>query len=249
MKMKRFISALLVLVMVLSMAAPAFAEGDENPVQLTINQFYNDDKDHGKAWLDQAGQMNIPAVPAGKTVKIGMQPDDGYHLYSLKINGVEHKNDATKEGKVYSYDLVMPGEAVSVEVAFERHDLRLTVEGGNGTLTADVPVMGVPAGTKITLTATPAFGYKLDTLKVNGEFVTVTGNTYVFNMPDVDHDVEVIATFDLPHSICLLSRRWMIMIWNCSSSRCTMTAKITARAGWSERARRALKLLQAGAFL
>ncbi len=70
------------------------------------------------------------------------------------------------------------------------HNVNVTSDG-NGTVAAE-PLSAVQ-GTDITLTITPNEGYELDKLTVGGTEVTVTGNTYTFEMPDAD--VAVNATF------------------------------------------------------
>ncbi len=71
------------------------------------------------------------------------------------------------------------------------HNVNITTDG-NGAVTAD-PASSVK-DTPVTLTITPNPGYELATLTVDGEVVTVTGNTYTFTMPDAD--VAVNATFN-----------------------------------------------------
>lgn len=64
----------------------------------------------------------------------------------------------------------------------------------NGTVTAN-PSSSITAGTQVELTVTPATGYELDTLTVDGVDVTssVSGGKYTFNMPA--KNVAVSATF------------------------------------------------------
>ncbi len=70
------------------------------------------------------------------------------------------------------------------------HNVNITTDG-NGQVTAE-PTSAVQ-GTSITLTIAPNTGYELDKLTVDGNEVTVTGNTCTFSMPDAD--VAVNATF------------------------------------------------------
>ena len=64
----------------------------------------------------------------------------------------------------------------------------------NGTVTASM-TSNIEDGESITITVTPAAGYELETLTVDGADVTseVVDNQYNFDMPD--HDVAVSATF------------------------------------------------------
>ncbi len=94
---------------------------------------------------------------------------------------------------VSNNSFIMPEGNVTVNATFKAvaaapvaHSITVS-QTTNGTVTPFV--MSAVKDTEITLTVTPASGYEIDTLTVNG--TAVTGNT--FTMPD--EDVTVAATF------------------------------------------------------
>lgn len=80
------------------------------------------------------------------------------------------------------------------EEADPNGDVTFTVtveQSENGSVTASSPT--VKTGGDVTLTISPDDGYELDTLKVNSQAVTVTGNTYTIT--GVRANITVTATF------------------------------------------------------
>ena len=61
----------------------------------------------------------------------------------------------------------------------------------NGTVTADKQTAS--EGEKVTLTVTPASGYVIETVKINGNAITAVGGVYSFTMPA--QNAAVTATF------------------------------------------------------
>ncbi len=64
----------------------------------------------------------------------------------------------------------------------------IVVTKGTDSQVANPEVL--PSGTALHIQITPIFGYRLKTLKVNGEAVTVTGNTYAMTLPRVATTIE-----------------------------------------------------------
>ena len=112
----------------------------------------------------------------GDTVTVTATPSRGYELDYIEVNGL------AIEGNTFS----MPAAAATVKVFFKKSVYKLTVSPTtNGSAT--VPSSTACYGDKITVTATPATGYALNTIKVNG--TAITGTT--FTMSDKDTTVEV----------------------------------------------------------
>ena len=149
----------------------------------------------------------------GVTMSKAQIDDDGQQVYSATIpeevdgiifngNGnqtVDIKDDIAdgawwctideKDGDNYYVIRIQSAQPPVSEPEPIRYTLTITTPE-NGTLETSV-TNGVAAGTTVTVTATPAEGYALDEITVNG-FALAEGVT-TFEMPD--HDVTVAATF------------------------------------------------------
>ena len=68
-----------------------------------------------------------------------------------------------------------------------------TVVGPNGSITPE-GLVTVKAGEGQTFTFNPNSGYQVNTVMVDGDPVTITGNTYTFEKVDADH--EIVVTFE-----------------------------------------------------
>ncbi len=125
---------------------------------------------------------SVSAVPtsatAGTTITVTAAPADGYELDKVLVNGVE--KDLTFE---------MPAANVTVTATFKKVKYALTKGAENaeqGTFTI-LPVAGqVEWGTNVIVTATPATGYQVKAIKVNGVEKTAT-----FEMPKDNAEVTV----------------------------------------------------------
>ena len=121
------------------------------------------------------------SAKAGDTVTLTATPADGYKLSAIYVNG------ETLEGNSFE----MPEGDVTVSASFEKivvyYDITVTAPE-NGTLVADKSQAQV--GETVTLTATPATGYKLVAIYVNGEALSGTS----FEMPE--GNVTVSASFE-----------------------------------------------------
>ena len=125
----------------------------------------------------------------GDEVTVTVTPADGYVLESLTVDGQK----VTVENG--SYTFAMPAKNVSIAAKF------VSVAGPaysvtigsmtNGTVTADKQTAS--EGEKVTLTVTPASGYVIETVKINGNAITAVGGVYSFTMPA--QNAAVTATF------------------------------------------------------
>jgi hypothetical protein len=111
----------------------------------------------------------------GDKINMDCTPDTGYKLDKIKVNGTAINGN--------TFD--MPAANVTVTVTFKKIDYTITVNSGeNGSATA--PASG-NYNDKITVTCTPAKGYEVDSITVNG--TEIEGNT--FTMPAEVATVEV----------------------------------------------------------
>ncbi|WP_051688390.1 InlB B-repeat-containing protein [Butyrivibrio sp. AE2032] len=112
----------------------------------------------------------------GDVITVTVTPNEGYTLNTLKMNGT------AISGKSFS----MPAENVEVSASFVKAEYKVTlasVQNGTASLSASVANMG----DAITVIVSPAIGYELDSIKVNG--MKISGNS--FTMPAADVTVEV----------------------------------------------------------
>ena len=139
------------------------------------------------------GENSWKAYP-GDTVVVTYQPAIGYQLDKITVDG---KAITPEEGLYY---FIMPAKNVTVSATFKEADpivpptrYAITIaEMQNGTVTADKEYAS--ATELVTLTVTPAEGYKVADVKVNGVSLNPTNNTYSFEMPE--EDVTITATFE-----------------------------------------------------
>lgn len=145
-------------------------------------------------------------VVAGDKLVITGQPDSGYRLSTLTVNGKNFASGST-------YTVAETDTALTVAATFEVRSsggggggggggvssYKITVEDSDhGTVSADRN--SANADTTVTLTVTPDDGYRLDSLTVtqqDGKTITLDeekDGTYTFTMPD--SAVTVKATFN-----------------------------------------------------
>ena len=127
-----------------------------------------------------------------------LMPEEGYTLpetISVRMNG-----DTLTEDDDYTYDstsgvLQIPATSINGDIEIEANGVpirNVTVQTeGNGTASA-TPTSG-PAGTEITLSATPDSGWQLKKWETVPDYISIADNK--FTMPD--SDVEVKAVFEL----------------------------------------------------
>ena len=128
------------------------------------------------------GTLNADKTTAtvGETVNFTAEPATGYRLVEILVDG------SAITGTSYT----MPAKNITVTAVFEAISYNITVIAPtNGTLSANKTV--AVYGEEVLVTATPAVGYKLVAIKVNG--VAITDGK--FEMPA--EDVEITAEFEL----------------------------------------------------
>ena len=128
-------------------------------------------------------------VEAGTSITVTATPDEGYELETLTVGG---KTFTSGESYVVEANTEIVATFAEVPPTMytvsweEPENGTLTVTTDTGTLQSGATV---EAGTSITVTATPAEGYQLETLTVDGEALE-NGASYAVNS-----DVEIVATF------------------------------------------------------
>ena len=133
-------------------------------------------------------------IKAGDIVKLTLKPQDGYVFNRLEVKSANGTTVQTTRTDDTTYTFKMPESDVTVNAYFiekKADTYNITVNpSSNGLVIAPATAS---AGQVVTLSATPAQGYKLDKYIVtaNGQPITVNGNQ--FTMPA--SDVIVSATF------------------------------------------------------
>lgn len=124
------------------------------------------------------------------TVTLTVTPAEGYKVKAVTVtyNGSNTITPAVDTTTATKYTFKMPPANATVTATFEKINYTVTVDSvENGTVSVDKTTATI--GDEITVTATPATGYELDTVKVNGTAISGTK----FNMPAAN--VTVTVTF------------------------------------------------------
>ena len=139
----------------------------------------------GEGELVVRGAKNLKRVPAGTELTVFATPADGWELVALTANDVDILKSKTFE--VTGNTTV---RATFTKKAPTTYAVTLTKEGeGKVVITGADNLGAVVAGTKLTVTATPADGWDLVALTANGADI-LSSKTFVVYNP-----TEVRATF------------------------------------------------------
>ena len=143
---------------------------------------------------------NVEATPStatvGTSVTLTVNPASGYELDTLAVIA-EGGIPVSVSGRGNERTFIMPAKNVTVNATFRAINYAINVGTiANGSVTASPTTATV--GTSVTLTISPASGYKLDVLAVTAEdggsvLLSGTGNIRTFTMPE--ENVTVTATF------------------------------------------------------
>ena len=122
-------------------------------------------------------KVNTEKASIGDQIIISAVPNEGYELVSIAVNG----------NVISDLKFSMPASDIEIEAAYKKKDYVVTIGNTtNGTVVVSKTTANM--NDVITITATPAEGYEIDTVKVNGTAIEGT----FFNMPAEDVTVEVI---------------------------------------------------------
>lgn len=155
----------------------------------------------------------------GEEIEIQVYADDGYELDKLLVNGEETEVDS--EG--YAYVNMVEG-GLTITATWKELAKAITIAPcTNGTVTANKTQATV--GESVTFTISPAEGYHLESFKVNGAEVEVTGNSYVTNMTEAGLSIE--ATFSDTYRVASISDSLKTTIKGLDTAKVTLTADST----------------------
>ena len=140
-------------------------------------------------------EANVTTAIAGTSVTLTVKPNAGYALKTLAYTP-QGGSAISVGGSGNTRTFTMPAKNVTVSVTFAAINNVSIGTFAHGSVAASP--MSAIVGTSVTLTASPASGYRLDTLTVkdaSGVMVSTsgTGDTRTFTMPDAN--VTVKATF------------------------------------------------------
>ena len=131
------------------------------------------------------GADDLTAVPAGTKLTVTAKPADGWELTVLTANGADVL--PSESFVVYNPTEV---KAVFTKKTFKTYPVTLTKEGdGKVEVSGADNLDAVKAGSKLTVTATPADGWEVKSITANGKDITAD-KTFVVN-----GDTEVKVTF------------------------------------------------------
>ncbi len=136
----------------------------------------------GEGTLAVSGAEDLSAVPYGTKLTITATPAEGYELVALVANNVDISD--TKSIEVT--------EPMTIKATFAKKSFAVTFDKvGEGTVTATGAddLNAVAYGTELTIVATPAAGYELQSLVAGGVDITATKKIVVKD------NLTVTATF------------------------------------------------------
>ena len=154
----------------------------------------------------------------GEQVDIEVYPDAGYELDKLLVNGEE----VLVEDGYACVEMVEGG--LTITATWKELAKAITIAPcTNGTVAANKEKAAV--GESVTFTISPAEGYHLESFKVNGAEVEVTGNSYVTNMTEAGLSIK--ATFSDTYRVASISDSLKTTIKGLDTAKVTLTADST----------------------
>lgn len=158
------------------------------------------DAEHGTVTTAPANIAQLDDI-----VTVTVEPKPGYRLASLTVTYEDgEKSLVLTEIAKNRYTFTMPAAAVTVTALFEEvnYTVTLTVDGEATTALNgfDTVNIGVDYLDTVTVSVTPAVGWELTAITVDGGKITVneeikqSGGDYTFTMPEHDVAVEVKLT-------------------------------------------------------
>lgn len=164
---------------------------------ITSTVSYVDGITQSGAYITSASQAY-----AGETVTVTVSLSGGQKVHGISVVGSGGpvniiKNDSTSTATRAYYTFVMPNYDVSVDALIEEATYSVTAAPSlHGKVELDVGYGKDPSaleyGDWVEVYATPAYGYYLKALKLNGSSVTFSGNSYSFQITE---DTVITAEF------------------------------------------------------
>ena len=171
----------------------------------------------GTLYADPASSAQI-----GEAVFITIEPDEGYTIEKLLVNGEEVEVQEDSQGYFAEVDMVEGG--LTITATWKELAKAITIAPcTNGTVTANKEKAAI--GESVTFTISPAEGYHLESFKVNGAEVEVTGNSYVTNMTEAGLSIEAI--FSDTYRVASISESLKTTIKGLDTAKVTLTADST----------------------
>ena len=130
----------------------------------------------GEGKVAISGADNLDAVVTGSKLTVSAEPANGWELTTLTANGADILS--SKTFVVYNPTEV---KAVFTKKTFKTYAVTLTKEGdGTVAISGADNLDAVKAGSKLTVTATPADGWEVKSITANGKDITAD-KTFVVN--------------------------------------------------------------------
>lgn len=195
--MKKYISLIMALAMVFSLAIPAAAADVTGDTSKNVTASYTPTPVTYTVTVNTAENGTVTANPAeaaeGATVTLTVSPAEGYKLDTLAVKDASDGDVELKE----DYTFVMPASNVTVTATFVEqvaptYDVNVDADIENGTVIANKQT--AEKDEEVILTITPNEGYLLYGYEItasNGEAVTVNSDGS-FTMPAANVTVKAI---------------------------------------------------------
>lgn len=130
---------------------------------------------------------SVTNIKNGESKTVTYQPDEGYHLQSVKVNG--NPVNISEHPTSYTFENVQ--DNASIEVVYALDTFRIDTQAVNGTIDASVP--SVNHGDDADIHYEGKAGYFLTAVVVDGIAQAVENyeNSYSFNDIKTNHDIKV----------------------------------------------------------
>ncbi|MDO8914868.1 MAG: hypothetical protein Q7W16_02145, partial [Coriobacteriia bacterium] len=129
--------------------------------------------------------MITAAIPYGASQTYLITADPGYHVADVIVDGV-----SVGPVSSYTFESVLEPHTILAEFALDTYDITPSA-GPNGSITPD-DVRAVPYGESVTFDMTPAAGYRVLSVLVDGSSV---GNAYSYTFTNVTAPHSISVSF------------------------------------------------------
>lgn len=129
----------------------------------------------------------LQEVPYGETVTFTSNPDEGYVLDSIVVNGKPVSNPALS----YTTDPIT--QPTTIEVGFRKEKYNVVIESSKGGSVSSLGIHVVEYGDTFYITPRPDLNYKLDKILING--VAAKDITSHFITEPIKEDVYIKVLF------------------------------------------------------
>lgn len=188
--MKKAVAALFCLSLLLVAVPLHSLAGDADPVRVTVAGVEN-----GEILIDGSSENDIVReFPRGTEITLEIIPGSGYEIDGISIGDQSYEADHEigDRGASFQRELVLEGDlAIAARFRPVRHTIR-TAAGEHGSLAPENPA--VEHGQDITFTITPAPGYRIELLLLDGEQRPAGGDNQ-FTIHHVERDMALEVFF------------------------------------------------------